>query len=321
MDKQKKLISLVMPAYNAADYINQAIDSILAQTYENWELLVADDGSKDNTKQLVAAYKDSRIKVFHNEKNLGYQSTCNRLFSLCNGDFLTFQDADDYSAPRRLELLLNTFLSNPAIGMVGSAYDIVSYRNEHIETILKPLSNSDIRKVISHQSPFCGATIMVKKEVYDKVGLYRPFFEGKSHQDYDWAYRVSDLYQSCNLSQVLYFYRQNPGGNSKKIKAERYIGFELAKYLGKQRSENKGYDDLMLDKEEDLQQYVDEVLLAPYKKDPALIYRTYAASFMYNKMYREAREAAWQAFRIRPMNHVNFRTWFYCYRHSKNYLK
>lgn len=310
------LVSIVMPAYNAADYIRQAIDSILAQTYTNWELLIADDASKDDTRKIADSYTDPRIKTFHNEQNKGYQTTCNALFALAKGDYITFQDADDYSTSSRIELLLNAFAAHPKLGMVGSAYNIISESDEPIETIIKPCSYEEIRAVITDKSPFCGATVMITRAVYEKVGLYRPFFEGKSHQDYDWAYRIADLYESINLPDVLYYYRQSSGGNSKRINASRYIGFELAKYLGKQRAES-GADDLMRGKEATLQKYVDEVLLAPYTADPALIYRIYASSFMYNKLYRQARNAAWQAFLIRPFHLVNFRTWFYCLRHGK----
>ena len=90
-----------MPAYNCEKYIHQAIDSVLNQTHINFELLIADDCSTDTTKQIIDSYKDPRIKTFHNNINLGYLKASNKLFSLCKGSYITFQDADDTSELNR----------------------------------------------------------------------------------------------------------------------------------------------------------------------------------------------------------------------------
>ncbi len=315
MTQKQSLVSIVMPAYNAAAYIRQAIDSIINQTYSNWELLIADDASNDETKAIIDSYTDPRIKTYHNTVNKGYQSTCNKLFALAKGDFITFQDSDDYSVENRIELLINAFVQNPKLGMVGSAYEVVSDQGEFIQTIEKPCTHTEIRAVIQQTSPFCGATLMVTRAVYEEIGLYRPFFEGRSHQDYDWAYRVADKYETMNLKDVLYYYRQSPEGNSKIVSLKRYTGFELAKYLGRQRAET-GKDDLMRGEPQKVETYIEEYIVAPFKNDPSLIYRIYATKYMYNRLYKKAKQVAWQAFLKRPFHFINFRTWFYCWRHS-----
>src|ERR1700752_3454291 len=120
MDKKVSLVSVIMPAYNCEKYVKKAIDSILNQTYSNFELLIADDCSKDSTKNIIDSYTDNRIKRFHNETNMGYLQASNKLFKECEGDFITFQDADDYSAPNRLELLISFLEKNSSYSCVGS---------------------------------------------------------------------------------------------------------------------------------------------------------------------------------------------------------
>ena len=97
------LISVVMPAYNVERYIEKSINSILDQSYPNVEILVADDASTDKTKAIIDGYTDARIKRFHNESNQAYLKTCNKLMSLAKGQFLAFQDADDFSHVQRFE--------------------------------------------------------------------------------------------------------------------------------------------------------------------------------------------------------------------------
>ena len=105
------MISVIMPAYNCELYVEMAIKSILEQTYKDFELLIADDASKDNTKKIIddLAKTDSRIKTFHNESNLGYLQASNKLFEKCSGEYITFQDADDFSDVTRFEKLVKEF--------------------------------------------------------------------------------------------------------------------------------------------------------------------------------------------------------------------
>jgi glycosyltransferase involved in cell wall biosynthesis len=309
------LISVVMPAYNAAAYIDQAVQSLINQTYTHWELLIADDGSSDTTRQKIAAYKgDARIRILPNDKNMGYLSTCNRLFSLSQGDYLTFLDADDYCPPERLALQLAAFEANPNLGMVGTAYDICDMSGKLIDTVVKPLDYAEIRAKLPTQSTFCGATIMISREVYTKIGGYRVFFNDYAYQDYDWAYCIADEFESINLPQSLYTYRQAPNSNSKKISARRYVSAQIVQYLGKQRAE-RGQDDIQLAQLDPLNAFI-ESLLAPFSADPSLIYRKYAESFMYNRLYRTAIATSWQAIRHAPTKFINYRTWLYCLRVS-----
>jgi glycosyltransferase involved in cell wall biosynthesis len=313
-------VSILMPARNVELYVRKAIISILEQTYSNWELLIGEDASSDGTEEeiqkILDEFKDSRILFHRNENRLGYHRTCNRLAELASGDYITFQDADDYSSSDRISKLVSCMIMQPDLGLIGSGYSIIREDERVIQTVMKPERHEQIRTEILRSNPFCGATIMVRRDVYENIGLYRPFFEGRSHQDFDWAYRVSDKHQTYNIQEPLYFYRQNPNGNSKKIDPERYIGLELALHLGKQREETGGKDDLMSGNEDAVNKYIYDILISPYRKDPSLIYRIYAANYMYSMLFKQARRAAWNALIIRPMRFDNVRTLIYCVRKS-----
>src|SRR5262249_29917335 len=109
----KPKVSVVMSAFNAEAFIEEAIISILSQTYENVELVIADDGSMDNTRRVLDRLTDRRIRRYDNKENLGYLRTRNRLFRLTTGEFVTLQDADDISLPNRIENQVGAFLADP----------------------------------------------------------------------------------------------------------------------------------------------------------------------------------------------------------------
>ena len=115
-------ISILVPAYNCSKYIGQSLSSILHQTYSNFEILISDDGSSDNTRAIIDGIDDKRIRRFHNDQNLGKNSTCNSLFEHAAGEFVSVHDADDFSHPKRFELLLRFMELNTDYVMCGSSY-------------------------------------------------------------------------------------------------------------------------------------------------------------------------------------------------------
>ena len=97
------LVSIIMPSWNTAKFIAETIQSVIDQTYQNWELLIVDDCSTDNTDEIVASFKDDRIKYFHNEKNSGAALTRNRAMREAQGEWIAFLDSDDLWMPKKLE--------------------------------------------------------------------------------------------------------------------------------------------------------------------------------------------------------------------------
>jgi glycosyltransferase involved in cell wall biosynthesis len=203
------LISILMPAYNCAAFIIQAIDSILTQTYTNWELLIADDCSTDTTRQIADSYSDKRIKFYHNAQNAGYLQTWNKLAALATGEYITFMDADDYSANNRLELLLDYMVNNPVCGACGSNYVWVNEENGELKKSDFLLTNAAIVAAMPAKYEFIGSALMIKKEVLNTVGYYNTFFDRLGGEDHYWLYLISEKYTIANIPQHLYYYRYN----------------------------------------------------------------------------------------------------------------
>lgn len=121
------LVSIIMPSWNTGRFIAESIESVLAQTYKNWELLIVDDCSTDNTDEVIASFKDTRIKYFKNEKNSGAALTRNRAMREAQGEWIAFLDSDDLWAPNKLEKQLRFMNDN---GYVFSYHDFVKIDEE-----------------------------------------------------------------------------------------------------------------------------------------------------------------------------------------------
>ncbi len=113
-------VSVCIPAYNNAEYIKETIDAVLNQTYKNMELIIVDDNSTDHTYELLQSIKDSRVKVYHNEKNLGMSGNWNRCLELCTGEFIKLICADDLLAPTAVEREANALINNPTAVLAES---------------------------------------------------------------------------------------------------------------------------------------------------------------------------------------------------------
>ena len=110
-------VSVVMPAYNAAKYIKEAIDSILAQTYRDFEFIIVNDGSTDNTKEIILSYSDPRIVYIENEQNSGICVTLNKGLDAAKGRYIVRMDSDDIALPQRLEVQVRYMDANPVVGV------------------------------------------------------------------------------------------------------------------------------------------------------------------------------------------------------------
>ncbi len=206
------LISVIMPAYNVSKYIAEAINSVLNQTLPDFELLICDDGSTDDTLSIIKFYaaKDKRIVFFENKKNIGNLKTSNFLFSKCSGKYIAIQDADDISTINRLALLVAAFKMDLDLGIVGTNYIITDEKLNPVSCSCLPLTDAAIKQVMKKEvPPLLYGTILVKKELVDRVGLFRPIFDRKGYADLDWIFRICELTKVENIKEIGYYYRQN----------------------------------------------------------------------------------------------------------------
>jgi glycosyltransferase involved in cell wall biosynthesis len=228
---QNPLVSVVMPAYNAEKYIEQAVKSILKQSHSNIELLVADDASADGTKKKLDSFlSDTRVKAFHNQNNLGYLLTSNKLFEKCSGDFITFMDADDWSHLQRIEKMLNEFKKDPQLGCVGSFVQRVNENGTETSLIKFKTAYTEILADLPGEFNFVGSALMFKKEAFIYAGPYEVVFNRIGSEDLYWAAKTFLKFKAINIPEVLYYYRESDtsvsGQNKKSIRGQ--LSKELA---------------------------------------------------------------------------------------------
>jgi glycosyltransferase involved in cell wall biosynthesis len=272
------LVSIIIPAYNVESYVHEAIESILNQTYKNIEVLIADDKSTDNTLNVIERYShDNRVRIFINDKNLGYLYTCNNLFAEAKGEFITFQDADDWSALNRIELQVEEFNKNQKLGACGTRALGIGQDGSVKCKYNCAITDEELRlKAENGEIDFILATVMIKRAVYEKVGGYREFFSRKSGEHVDWMYLIMESFNVKNVDEYLYYYRYNPASVSHTFNADptKFVIHHIAYELYKQRR-TSGRDYLM-DGDDESMNLLYRKMLQPYQIDRSLLVREYS---------------------------------------------
>lgn len=208
---EKPLVSVVMPAYNAEKTIKEAIESILNQTYKNFEFIIVNDGSTDRTLNIIESYakKDRRIAVLNNGKNCGIAATRNNGTKKAKGKYIAVHDADDISLPDRLEKQKEFLEKNPAVGVVGSFLEIFDDKTKRIIGVRKyPKEDKKLRKMIFFVCPIAQPAAMIRKEAFDKIGFYDEKYPPS--EDIDLWFRIGEKYKFSNIQKSLVRYRYNP---------------------------------------------------------------------------------------------------------------
>lgn len=239
--RTEPLVSVIMPAYNCEKYVRTAIDSVLQQTFADFELLIADDCSKDTTRAIIDSYTDRRIKKFHNPSNQGYLVASNLLLEKAKGSYIVFQDADDYAAPDRFEKLLGALQSDQDLYAVGSNVVTIDDADRVLGHSQFPTTHNDIfRHISNYSNPLVGSALMFKREVLDTIGYYNLYFNRIGWEDIYWFSLIAERYKVANLSEPLYFYRANPHSVSNANKSFRsVVGFDVCSYYMKERLANR----------------------------------------------------------------------------------
>ena len=225
--KSNELISVLLPTYNVADYIDEAVQSILSQTYTNIELIIVDDCSTDETyaKLEQIAASDKRIVLMKNESNRRIVFSLNRALSIARGSYIARMDGDDISVPARLEKMKEDLDCNPTCGIVGSLSAAIDSEGRLIAEHPLPISDEAIKKTLK----WCSTVQhiwLARKEVYEKLGTYREF---SGAEDYDFLLRAAKAdYGLANYPECLYFVRLRQGNTEsveglKRILVKKYV--------------------------------------------------------------------------------------------------
>ncbi len=201
-------ISVIMGIYNCEKTLPAAIDSIIDQTYTDWELILCDDGSTDNTYQVAIEYvkKDSRIKVLKNSKNSGLAYSLNHCLRHTTGEYIARMDADDISSSNRLELQKEFLDKNQDYAVVGSG--ALLFNGKDVVGTRFPKEKPEKRDLVKG-APFMHPTIMMRKRVYNELAGYLDLPRTRKGQDLDLWYRLySKGYKGYNIQQPLLKYRE-----------------------------------------------------------------------------------------------------------------
>lgn len=207
------VVSVVLPVYNCADYVAEAVQSILDQTFSNFEFLIIDDGSTDATSNVLQGFKDPRIRSLTQE-NRGLAFTLNRGLELSRGRYVARQDADDISRPDRLGKQVAFLEAHAACALVGTWADIWRAREPTGRSHHHPSDNATLKFELLFNNPFVHSSVMMRKTILEQVGGYA----GDSFPqtgDYELWSRIARVGEVANIPEALQIYREVSGSLSR----------------------------------------------------------------------------------------------------------
>ena len=205
------LVSIITPTYNQGDFVVRAVESVLNQTYKNIEYIVLDDGSSDNTDQILDSYKDSIIYFKHN--NIGQALTLNRGWSMSKGQILGYLSADDVLKPNAIQELLNAFTLNPDVDLVYCDYDLIDAKDEVISTVIA--ADYSYERMLCELLCFPGPGALFRRSIFDKYGGWSPSL--RQIPDFEYWLRIANNNNFLRVPQVLAQYRIHHGSSSFSI--------------------------------------------------------------------------------------------------------
>lgn len=206
------LVSVIMPAYNAAKTINESIDSILNQSYKNIELLVIDDGSNDETASIINSYADSRVKYVKNENNMGLVKTLNKAISISTGKYVARMDSDDIALKLRIEREVDYMESHPECiicGTFAKYFSEVEGEKTFGRIMKYEVEDAKIKKELAYECCFAHPTVMFRSSVFSETDK-RYDDDYLNSEDYNYWIDLMDLGNYHNIPKVLLYYRISP---------------------------------------------------------------------------------------------------------------
>jgi len=206
-------ITVFMAAYNAASYINESIKSILNQTFEDFELLIVNDGSTDETVPIIKKFVDPRIRLVHNDRNRGLVYTRNVALTAARGEYIAVLDSDDLATPNRLELQYNFFKQHPDVALCGGHGIVIDKHGDTLKDnrLNVPIGRDNIKMRLLFLNTYVNSTVMYRTAVFKALQGYQDYAPA---EDYDLFIRIADQYPVDNLDQVLVKYRDHDSNTS-----------------------------------------------------------------------------------------------------------
>jgi len=211
-------VSVLMSARDAAPYVRGAVESVLAQTAGDLELIVIDDGSSDATPEILASFGDSRLRVERRE-GAGLTRALNRALDLARAPLVARLDADDVALPERLGRQRAFLDAHPEVGLLGAGAREVDAAGRDVAVVTPPAADADIRRALIRRNPFVHSTVVMRRSALEEAGGYDESIAVA--QDYDLWMRMSRSTRLANLPEPLVVRRLLPGAVSATREAER----------------------------------------------------------------------------------------------------
>jgi len=202
-------VTVLMSVYDSEKFLQEAIDSILTQTFTNFEFLIINDGSKDSSLKIIRSYKDPRIRLI-SRANRGLTFSLNQGLEIAKGEYIARQDSDDISVPERLKKEVDYLDTHPSVALVGSNYTVIDDNGDTLTTTTVFTEPNDLKLTQITCNQYGHGSIMLRKSILKKTGLY-----DKSVgyvEDYDLWTRISRVADIANIEESLYLYRRNADG-------------------------------------------------------------------------------------------------------------
>lgn len=212
----RPLVTVQICTYNRAELLPKAIDSILSQNYENIEIIILDDASTDKTAELMENYvsKNSKIKYYRNDKNLGITSSRNKILTLSGGRYLAVLDSDDYwTNPNKIGEQVKFLEENPEYALIGTFCELVDAKGKIIKKIAPETSDVAIRKKILSQNQFMHSSVVYRKHA---IKEYIDVYKTGQLEDYATWLEIGKNYKFANLPILTTHILYHQGNISKK---------------------------------------------------------------------------------------------------------
>lgn len=206
MDKTVKqpLVTVLMPVYNGGSFLQEAINSILQQTFADFELLIINDGSTDDSASIVRLNNDPRIRFVENDQNIGLIATLNKGLTIATGKYIVRMDGDDVSRPERLSTQVAYMEAHPTVGGAGSFYDLMV--DGKLAMMDLPVSGEELKSFLVFNCPIAHPTAILRRSLLQEKNIH--YRNGFVHaEDYDLWVQISSCSDIVNIPQVLLNYR------------------------------------------------------------------------------------------------------------------
>lgn len=232
-NKNKPLVSVILPVYNGKKFLSEAIESVIAQTYSDWEIIAVNDGSTDASLEILRKYEQqlpSKINVI-NQENYGISIARNRAIASAKGEYIAFLDCDDLWLPNKLKKQVDFLDSNSEIGLLYSdcyVLDSNSNMKEDIYSLRTKPRKGNIFHILLYNNFIPTSTVIVRRGVLKEIGLFNPRY--KISQDYDLWLRIAETYPVDFLNEPLAKYRFRHEGISRNVELMVNEDFQILEF-------------------------------------------------------------------------------------------